>query len=70
MEIVFRKNATILVVLLSTQCVFPARVPPPPPTPGPVGLSVDGGIFFLLIFAILSGFYLTKRYISNKKSSL
>lgn len=70
MENVFKKYITFLVIFLSFQSALSAEVPPPPPTPGPVGLPIDGGVFLLLLIALVSGYYLSKKYIFIKKGSL
>ena len=69
------KILTILVVLFSVQGVFAQDVPlPPPPPPGPPppppGLPIDGGLVVLFFLALVSGYYLSKKYISIKKGSL
>jgi len=65
------KIITILVVLLSIQGVLAATpVEPPPPTPPPPGLPIDGGLVVLFLLALVSGYYLSKKYISTKKGSI
>ena len=66
------KIITILVVLFSVQGVLAQDVPtPPPPSPPvPVGLPIDGGLVILFFLALVSGYYLSKKYISIKKGSL
>ena len=65
------KIITILVVLFSVQGVLAADpVGPPPPTPPPPGLPIDGGLVILFFLALVSGYYLSKKYISIKKGSL
>ncbi|WP_445717979.1 PID-CTERM protein-sorting domain-containing protein [Flavobacterium sp.] len=65
------KVITILVVLFSIQGVFAADPALPPPTPAPPpGLPIDGGLVVLFVFALISGYYLSKKYISTKKGSL
>lgn len=64
------KVITVLVVLFSIQGVFSAPVNPPPPTSPPPGLPIDGMIVVLFFLAIISGYYLSKKYISIKKGSL
>ncbi|MFD2530062.1 PID-CTERM protein-sorting domain-containing protein [Polaribacter marinaquae] len=44
------KYLVLIIVLLSTQLVCGQMVPPPPP-----GLSVDGGVIFLLASALIYG---------------
>ncbi|WP_162523793.1 hypothetical protein [Flavobacterium sp. LMO8] len=63
---------TILVVLLSVQGVFAAGPtdPPPPTPPPPPGLPLDGGLLILFVLALVSGYCLSKKYISTKKGSL
>ena len=65
------KIITILVVLFSIQGVLAADPPPPPPTPPtPPSLTIDGGLVILFFLALVSGYYLSKKYISTKKGSL
>ncbi|WP_051604446.1 hypothetical protein [Flavobacterium sasangense] len=67
------KIITILVVLFSIQGVLAADPTPPPPTPPPPpgpGLPIDGGLVVLFFLALLSGYYLSKKYISTKKGSI
>lgn len=45
------KYLVLIIVLLSTQLVCGQMVPPPIPPPPPPGLSVDGGVIFLLASA-------------------
>lgn len=68
---IMNKVITILVVLFSIQGVFAADPAPPPPTPPPPpGLPIDGGLVVLFVFALISGYYLSKKYISTKKGSI
>ena len=46
--------ASILFVLISFVCVAQGDPPPPTPPPPP-GLSVDGGVYFLLFLGVLYG---------------
>lgn len=66
------KIITILVVLFSVQGVLAQDVPtPPPPSPPvPAGLPIDGGLVILFFLALVSGYYLSKKYISTKKGSI
>ena len=66
------KIITILVVLFSIQGVLAAGSTPPPPSvpPPPPGLPIDGGLVILFFLALVSGYYLSKKYISIKKGSL
>ena len=64
------KIITILVVLFSIQGVLAADPTPPPPTPPPPpGLPIDGGLVVLFFLALVSGYYLSKKYIFIKKGS-
>ena len=65
------KIITILVVLFSIQGVLAAGSTPPPPSvpPPPPGLPIDGGLVILFFLALVSGYYLSKKYISTKKGS-
>ena len=66
------KIITILVVLFSIQGVLAAGSTPPPPSvpPPPPGLPIDGGLVILFFLALVSGYYLSKKYISTKKGSI
>ncbi len=64
------KIITVLVVLFSIQGVFAIETPPPPSPPVPPGLPIDGGLVILFFLALVSGYYLSKKYISIKKGSL
>ncbi|MDO5970354.1 hypothetical protein Q4Q35_11110 [Flavivirga aquimarina] len=55
--------ASILFLLISFVCV--AQEPPPPSTP-PVGLPIDGGVLFGMIFAL---FYGVKKLWSKKNKN-
>jgi hypothetical protein len=71
MRTIMNKIITILVVLFSIQGVLAATpVEPPPPTPLPPGLPIDGGLVVLFLLALVSGYYLSKKYISTKKGSI
>ena len=72
MRTIMNKIITILVVLFSIQGVFAAGGgnPPPPTAPPPPGLPIDGGLVILFFLALVSGYYLSKKYISIKKGSL
>ncbi len=73
MRTIMNKIITILVVLFSIQGVLAADPTPPPPTPPPPpgpGLPIDGGLVVLFFLALLSGYYLSKKYISTKKGSI
>ena len=73
MRTIMNKIITILVVLFSIQGVLaadPVGPPPPPPAPQPPGLPIDGGLVILFFLALVSGYYLSKKYISIKKGSL
>ena len=65
------KILTLIVVLFSVQAAIAANpTPPPPPAPPPPGLPIDGGLVILFFLALVSGYYLSKKYISTKKGSL
>jgi hypothetical protein len=72
MRTIMNKIIMILVVLFSIQGVSAAGpIEPPPPTPPPPpGLPIDGGLLVLFVIALVSGYYLSKKYISTKKGSL
>jgi hypothetical protein len=60
-----------IVVLLCTHGVLaaPPVGPPPPTPPPPPGLPIDGNILILFVLAIVSGYYLSKKFIDTKKGS-
>ena len=67
------KITTILAVLFSIQGVLAATTPDEPPPPGPPpppGLPIDGSLVVLFFIALVTGYYLSKKYISTKKGSL
>lgn len=65
------KILTLIVVLFSVQAAIAANPTPPPPTPPPPpGLPIDGSLVVLFFIALVSGYYLSKKYISTKKGSL
>jgi hypothetical protein len=67
------KIITILVTFFSIQVALaadPALQPPPPGPPPPPGMPIDGVLLMLFVLALVSGYYLSKKYISIKKGSL
>ena len=65
------KIITLIVVLFSVQAAIAANPTPPPPTPPPPpGLPIDGSLVVLFFIALVTGYYLSKKYISTKKGSL
>lgn len=65
------KILTLIIVLFGVQAAIAAEPTPPPPTPPPPpGLPIDAGIVVLFFLALVTGYYLSKVYISNKKGSL
>ena len=50
-----KKVILLLVCIAFTLTVNAQTVPPPVPPPPPPGLSIDGGIIFLLISGIFYG---------------
>ena len=71
MRTIMNKIITILVVLFSIQGVLAAdSTPPPPSPPPPPGLPIDGSLVVLFFIALVTGYYLSKKYISTKKGSL
>lgn len=65
------KILTLIVVLFSVQAAIAADPTPPPPTPPPPpGLPIDGSLVVLFFIALVTGYYLSKKYISTKKGSL
>lgn len=67
------KRFLIIIMVLSFQAFFAAAGPPAPAPvtlPPPVGLPIDGSIFLAFLLALMKGFYLSKKYILNKKGSL
>ena len=70
MRTIMNKIIKILIILFSIQDVLTADPTPPPPTPPPPpGLTIDGGLVVLFFLALVSGYYLSKKYISTKKGS-
>lgn len=69
MRTIMNKIITILVVLFSVQGVFANVTPPPPPTPVPPGLPIDGGLIAMFFVALILGYFLSKKYILTKKGS-
>jgi len=58
--------ASILFVLISFVCIAQKTAPPPPNPAGgtpPVGLPIDGGIFFGVCLGL---FYGVKKLLANK----
>lgn len=65
------KILTLIVVLFSVQAAIAANPTPPPPTPPLTpGLPIDGSLVVLFFIALVTGYYLSKKYISTKKGSL
>ena len=60
------KILTLIVVLFRVQAAIAANPTPPPPP----GLPIDGGLVILFFLALVSGYYLSKKYIFIKKGSL
>jgi len=65
------KILTLIVVLFSVQAAIAADPTPPPPTPPPPpGLPIDGSLVLLFFIALVTGYYLSKKYNTIKKDSL
>ena len=65
------KTLSLIMVIFSVQAVISANPTPPPPTaPPPPGLPIDGSLVVLFFIALVTGYYLSKKYISTKKGSL
>ena len=65
------KTLSLIIVIFSVQAVIAANPTPPPPTPPPPpGLPIDGSLVVLFFIALVTGYYLSKKYISTKKGSL
>mgnify|MGYP006391561621 CR=1 FL=1 len=65
------KTLSLIMVIFSVQAVISANPTPPPPTqPLPPGLPIDGSLVVLFFIALVTGYYLSKKYISTKKGSL
>ena len=65
------KILTLIVVFFSVQAAIAADPAPPPPTPPPPpGLPIDGGLVMLFFIALISGYYLSKKYMTKKIGSL
>ena len=64
------KFLTLVVLFFGIQTALAADPSPPPPTPPPPpGLPIDGGIVVLFILALVSGYFLSRKYYMIKKSS-
>lgn len=60
--------ASILVCFSSALCIAQGVQPPPPQAaPDPPGAPIDGGIFILLVLALIYGMY--KAFTLSKKST-
>ena len=67
MKIAVHKIIVVVLVVLSSQ--FAMAQTPPPPTPPP-GLPIDGGLVAMFFVALILGYFISKKYIFTKKSSL
>lgn len=52
------------------QSLLAGTGPPPPPAPQPPGFPIDGFLVVLVFIALITGYYLSQKYILNKKGSL
>lgn len=71
--IIMNKVINVLVFLLSCNSLLAADpIEPPPPSgpPPPPGMSIDGDLLILFVLALVSGYYLSKKYIFIRKGSL
>ena len=58
-------------VIFSVKFAVAAGPTPPPPTPPPPpGLPIDGSLLVLFFIALVTGYYLSTKYICTKKGSL
>ena len=59
-------------MIFSAQAAVSAEVTPPPPAgpPTPPGFPIDGFLVVLVFIALITGYYLSQKYILNKKGSL
>ncbi|AWM13251.1 hypothetical protein NHF50_05170 [Flavobacterium sp. NRK F10] len=70
MKLAVQKIVLVFVALLNVDMALAADPTPPPPTPPPPpGLPIDGGLVFLFFLALIFGYFISKKYISAKKSS-
>lgn len=67
MKIAVHKIVAVVSVFLFSQ--FAMAQTPPPPTPPP-GLPIDGGLVAMFFVALVLGYFISKKYLFNKKSSL
>lgn len=67
MKIAVHKIAIVVLVFLGSQ--FAIAQPPPPPSP-PVGAPIDGGLVGMFFVALVLGYFISRKYLFNKKSSL
>jgi hypothetical protein len=60
------------VVFFGFQLAIAGDTTPPPPPDAPLtpGLPIDGSLVVLFFIALVTGYYLSKKYISTKKGSL
>jgi len=70
MKLAVQKIVLVFVALLNVDAVLAQATPPPPTPPPPPGLPIDGGLVFLFFSALIFGYFISKKYISTKKSSL
>ncbi|GEM_PF-1907512 len=65
------KILTLLMMLFGMQAATAGAPGPPPPTPPPPpGLPIDGYLILLFFTALVTGYFLSKRYNTIKKGSL
>lgn len=67
MKIAVHKILVVVLVVFSSQ--FASAQTPPPPTPPP-GLPIDGGLVAMFFVALVLGYFISKKYLFTKKSSL
>ena len=71
MKIAVHKIIVAVFVLFGSQLSTAAEIAetPPPPTPPP-GLPIDGGLVAMFFAALVLGYFISRKYLFNKKSSL
>lgn len=72
MKIAVHKIIVAAFVLFGSQLSTAAEIAdtPPPPSPPRPGLPIDGGLVAMFFAALVLGYFISRKYLFNKKSSL
>ena len=70
MKIAVHKIIVAAFVLFGSQLSTAAEIAEPPPPTGPPGLPIDGGLVVMFFVALVLGYFISRKYLFNKKSSL